>query len=185
MRVQDIAGQRFGKWLVVGPAESMKKKRMWLCRCECGTEKAVYHGHLVNGKSNGCRCAVRKHGMKGSPEHMTWVAMRTRCRNPHHPAYHRYGGRGIRVCERWLEFSAFYEDMGLRPEGCTLDRIDVNGNYEPGNCRWSTSQEQQNNASFNRHVDVDGETLTIAQLARKLGIHYATLYSRLKRTGAI
>lgn len=181
----ELTGQRFGKWLVLGPSERRKGKRMWQCRCDCGTEKPVYHGHLVGGKTGGCRCGVRTHGMKRSPEYMSWKSMRIRCLNKNHEAYHRYGGRGIGICDRWNAFEAFYEDMGARPEGCTLDRIDVDGNYEPGNCRWATNQEQQNNASFNRHVEFDGERLTVAQLARRQGVKYVTLWSRLKSHGVI
>jgi hypothetical protein len=109
-----------------------------------------------------------------------------RCTLPKHPAYHRYGGRGIGVCERWRNsFPAFHEDMGPRPDGLTLDRIDSDGNYEPGNCRWATPKEQQNNTSTNKFVEIDGERLTIAQHARRLDINYETLYSRLSRKGAI
>ncbi|MCY1552802.1 hypothetical protein D9M68_892220 [compost metagenome] len=112
--------------------------------------------------------------------------MLNRCRNPLHPAFHRYGGRGIAVCARWQTgFVAFYEDMGPRPVGLTLERIDSDGDYEPGNCRWATAQEQQNNTCTNRFVEVDGTSMTIAQMARAKGLNYETLYSRLKRTGEI
>lgn len=112
--------------------------------------------------------------------------MLDRCTRKTHPAYHRYGGRGITICARWLDgFRYFLADMGPRPDGKTLERIDGNGNYEPGNCTWATPREQQNNTSTNRLVQHDSEMLTIAELARRTGVKYNTLYSRLKIAGAI
>jgi hypothetical protein len=105
-------------------------------------------------------------------EHDAWRGMLARCRNPRHPSYKNYGGRGITACERWNSFENFLDDMGKRPSPKhSLDRIDNNGNYEPGNCRWATRREQANNTRMNRFVTFDGRTMTLAQWARETGIH--------------
>jgi hypothetical protein len=119
--------------------------------------------------------------VKTIPAHASWDAMRTRCTNENHPAYHRYGGRGVSICQRWNEFEHFYADMGDRPEGMTLERIDTDGNYEPGNCRWATPREQSNNTSTNRMVEYEGVLMTVAEVAQKTGEKYHIVYSRLAR----
>lgn len=103
-----------------------------------------------------------------------------RCENPNATGYERYGGRGIQVCERWRTFENFYAGMGERPEGMTLDRIDVDGNYEPSNCRWATDREQTRNASHNHRLTYGGETLTVAEWAEKTGLPYGVIYDRLR-----
>lgn len=108
-----------------------------------------------------------------------WMAMRERCSNPRHNRYHLYGGKGITVCERWDSFEAFYEDMGGKPEGRSIDRIDGNGNYEPSNCKWSTPREQANNMSVNVLITRGKITRTMSQWARALGIKASTIKSRI------
>lgn len=182
---KDLTGERFGRWIVLGRSDNSDLK-MWLCRCDCGTEKPVYHGHLVNGKSKGCRCGITKHGMCRTPEYTSWVTMKRRCGDPGFHAYPRYGGAGITVCDRWSSsFEAFHADMGSRPAGKTLDRIDGSRGYEPGNCRWSTPKEQANNRRSSRIVEIDGQKLTVSEMADRQGVKYVTLYSRLKRNGSI
>lgn len=120
-----------------------------------------------------------KHGLSGSGTRKSWEAMVRRCTNSDDKDFPRYGGRGISVCERWLSFEAFVADMGVRPDGLTIGRIDNDGNYEPGNCRWETFDEQNNNRRSNRSVTFDGRTQTIAQWAREAGISRALLRYRL------
>lgn len=150
-----MIGRRFSRLVVIARAGSQNGKRKWLCRCDCGTEKAIREDHLTSKGSRtvscGCYARERKttHGHRSggwSPTYNTWRAMLARCRQRNSRNWHNYGGRGIRVCETWQDsFAAFLRDMGERPPDRTLDRIDPDGHYEPGNCRWSTSTEQEQN----------------------------------------
>lgn len=179
---KDLTGEMFHSWTVLCAAEKAGKHMRWLCKCSCGKEKVIYATHLVGGKSKSCS-AGGNHGIgKKTPGHSSWVAMRARCGREKHPMYHRYGGRGIKVCPEWREsFLAFYRDMGERPDGMTLERIDGDGDYTPGNCTWASIKDQANNRCDNRYVEHDGVVLTIAQLADKLSLNYETLYSRIRR----
>lgn len=174
----DLTGRVFKDAKVLSRAEQSKGgKARWNCACRCGASPILYETHLLRGMSGGCN-----HGVSHWPEYSSWTAMRERVLREEHEAFHRYGGRGIKICDRWADFLSFYEDMGPRPPGKSLDRFpNKDGDYEPGNCRWATPQEQQNNLSSNRFVNHEGESLTVAQLARKLGVNYETLYSRVRK----
>lgn len=158
--------------------------------CDCGTVKEMSIPNVALGKSTSCGCFAREsigdrartHGMSKSPEYQTWNRMWSRCTNPITSRYHRYGGRGITVCDRWASFENFYEDMGPRPSADhSIERDEVDGNYEPGNCRWATKKEQSRNTSTNLFVEYRGERRCVAEWCEITGIPYATFIQRLRR----
>ena len=157
-RCKDLSGQRFGKLIVLRPVGRDKGGRiLWLCRCDCGNETVVLGGHLRSGHTRSCGClpGMLRHGActnrHCTPEYQTWSGMRQRCQNPNSSGYQYYGGRGIKVCKRWQKFENFLIDMGKRPEGMTLDRIDNDSGYYQKNCRWATFHEQRcNSRPFSR-----------------------------------
>lgn len=153
----DISGQRFGRLVVISPAESKGGFTRWECACDCGNSVVTYTSGLRRGRAQSCGCLKADktrqrqflHGHcsddKLSSTYRSWAAMIQRCTNPKHVAFKYYGGRGVSVCQRWRTFENFLADMGPRINGTTIDRVDNGGNYEPGNCRWATNSEQQAN----------------------------------------
>ncbi len=141
----DITGQRSGKLVALSSIGSRKKQRIWRCRCDCGAIIEIEATRILLGKTRSCGCLLRRTRTVSIPTYGSWRAMRRRCNDPKNIGYRNYGGRGITVCERWQKFENFLADMGKRPEGTSLDRIDSNGNYEPGNCRWADAKTQAQN----------------------------------------
>ncbi len=191
-RLINLTGQRFSR-LLVQKRESVvgEKRAHWLCVCDCGKTCVANGSSLRNGsiKSCGClqeeaRCQFR-HGQAKigalSREYKTWARMKSRCENKNSKAYPLYGGRGIKVCERWHDFLEFYKDMGTRLEGMSIDRIDPNGDYEPGNCRWATSKQQNRNRTNNRVVTFNGVTASLAEICELNGARYSAVHARLQR----
>ena len=151
---RDLTGEQFERLTVISRADSRSYRSYWNVRCSCGVEKEVSQSVLVGRKARSCGClqqevrisANTKHGYNRTPTYVSWCAMVARCANPKLKSYKNYGGRGIAVCDRWLEFSNFLADMGERPPGKSIDRFpDNDGHYEPGNCRWATASEQRIN----------------------------------------
>lgn len=162
-----LDGRVFGRLTVLRRVGSDKRHNaVWLCLCECGKEHRTISHRLTTGNVRSCGClfldAVSTHGMSRTREYRSWMKMRRRCSNLKDDNYKNYGGRGIKVCDRWLDsFDAFYADMGPRPRGTSLDRINNNGNYEPANCRWATSKAQLNNTRRCKVVEIDGQEMSL------------------------
>src|ERR1700678_1956729 len=196
--IKDCAGQRFGRLLVLEAAGLDKyKNALWKCRCECGTVKIIKGSSLRSGASKSCGCLQKErasetfttHGhsplhRRPSRTYRSWQAMKSRCLNESHRAFPDYGGRGITVCERWVNsFENFLADMGECPPSLTLDRIQNAGNYEPGNCRWASRREQQRNMRSNRRLTYNGRTMCAADWAIELGMSDKTFRWRLANWG--
>lgn len=194
LRIINLAGKRLGKLTVIEMVDVIPKEgARWLCRCDCGNEKVISTKNLLH--SNGekgtmsCGCLVREnhvytHDKSQTRIYRIWQKIKQRCCNKHHKHYEYYGGRGITICNEWLDdFQTFYKwsmDNGYA-DNLTIDRIDVNGNYEPSNCRWATRKEQMNNTRQNHFLTYNGKTQTVKQWSEELGINYQTIQGRLRR----
>ena len=181
--LNDLTGKRFGKLTVV----SYAGKERWNCLCDCGKTHNVKGQHLKNGHVTSCGCNLITHGMSNTNLYHVWNTMRQRCENPNSGAFKNYGGRGISVCHEWTGengFAAFYEwaiTFGYKP-GLSIDRIDVNGNYCPENCRWVDDIEQANNRRCTIFYEFDGEKMTLRQISEKYNLPAESIRKRL-RTG--
>ena len=184
----DLTGQRFGRWLVIERADNRNGNTMWRCKCDCGTEKDVAAVNLRKGATLSCGCLLsekmaekqKRHGKRRSRLYNVWSNMKRRCYDERNVSYPHYGGRGIKVCEEWIGKDGFlhfwdwayangYDENA--PKGqCTLDRIDVNGNYDPSNCRWTDVFGQMRNRTNNRKITIQGITKTLSEWAELYGI---------------
>jgi hypothetical protein len=185
-RKMDLTGQVFGQLTVVSYAGKRNGKNAWNCQCSCGNHTVVERGALRSGNSKSCGCgrlrAITTHKGTYTKEYRIWIAMKTRCLKSKSRWFHRYGGRGITVCDRWLNsFASFFADMGPRPsKRHSIDRKDNDGPYSPENCRWATKKEQAQNSSIPKFVTAFGESLCIADWAKRLGVHPVTIGNRLR-----
>lgn len=197
----DVTGRKFSKLTAIRVIGKKKKANLWLCFCECGNETTAIVSQLTRGDKTSCGCKRKEsrqprpdmvqrnkdkaiHSMSGGYTYSSWKSMKARCYDVNDKDYPRWGGRGITVCEAWkTSFVEFFKDMGERPKGHTIDRIDNNGNYEPGNCRWAVQKTQSNNTRKNYYVEYQGRTQTAKQWAEELKlVEYKTILYRL-RTG--
>lgn len=196
MKALDVTGERYGRLVAIRRDGSLGKESAWVFRCDCGQD---YRGRLSpvrGGSTKSCGCLLKE--AKGRPVtsgrfrrerpclvYRAWLSMKGRCLNPNHPAHKHYAGRGITICERWLgSFWAFAEDMGERPENTSLGRIDVNGNYEPENCRWETLAQQARSRTDNVWIEMpDGRRVVFKDFVAVSGVSRAGLLDRMKRTG--
>ncbi len=195
-RIEVKAGDTYNLLTVIEEVESVFYSRMRsrrvLCRCECGKETVVRLSRIRSGETKACGClqglsSIRHgHAIRGtrSITYATWKSMRQRCLDPNASNYHLYGGRNIHICQQWEDFTAFLEDMGDRPSpNHTIDRINPDGDYAPGNCRWATAKEQGRNRRTNRMLTYKGETFCLVEWAERIGMNLDTLTDRLRKGG--
>ena len=186
----EYIGKKYGRWTVVEHLGVIDGRRKYLCRCDCGNERTLLLNNLKMGCTKSCGCLSREmtvernrtHGGHKTRLYKAWINMKDRCHNSNSTYFKDYGGRGIAVCQEWRNsFEAFRDWAGANgyAEGLSLDRINVDGNYEPNNCRWSTIKEQARNRRSSRYITFSGETLTIAAWAERTGISAKTILSRL------
>lgn len=183
----DLSGKVFERWTAL----KRGKPGYWFCRCSCGTVRDVFGPSLSKGVSRSCGClkaevtAKRnfRHGLYRTPGYNSWANMKRRCEDEKSQDFHLYGGRGIRICRRWRKsFLNFIHDMGPKPSRShSIERIDVNGNYTPKNCKWATPKEQGRNRRDNRKITYNGHTLILMDWARLLGLSGATIQRRLSK----
>lgn len=192
--VENISGQRFGRLKAISPAgKTATGHTLWKCRCACGTRVTVSL-HALRRETRGCKscgCLAREiliarnttHGLSRTPEYLCWQSMIRRCERPDAHNYRYYGGRGIKVCQRWRKsFQAFLDDVGRRPSlHHTIDRIDKDGDYSPANCRWATRKQQARNKSKSRMIEVDGKSRTVTEWAEITGVSSYMIFKRLNR----
>ena len=187
----DLTGARFGRLVVEKRDFAVRKAAYWVCRCDCGNSTTVQACHLRSGATQSCGCfnkeqaagRLRTHGFCRSRIYNEWRSMKARCLNPHKKCYADYGGRGIMVCQEWQDSFEAFRDWAIAngyQDNLTIDRIDVNGNYEPSNCRWVTNREQQNNKRNNHLLSFNGKEQTIAEWAEETGLDWMVIYDRIR-----
>ena len=193
----DLTGKKFGKLEVIGVHDTGSRKTYYVCQCDCGNVKVVRADSLISGATKSCGCikkeqdktnltANHRHKMSGTRIYETWQDMKRRCYNKQNARYDRYGGRGIKVCDEWLnDFQSFY-DWAINngySDDLTIDRIDNDGNYEPSNCRWSTAKEQCNNRGSNINITIGNATKSLMCWCEIFNVDYKKVYARYKRNG--
>lgn len=191
-KFEDLTGKIFNRLTVIKRAEIGKKEVYYLCKCTCGNEKIIRGKDLKYNKIKSCGCLNKektierntKHSLRHTRIYRIWLLMKNRCFNSKYHLFKNYGGRGITICNEWKnDFKSFY-DWSMNngyDEHLTIDRIDVNGNYEPSNCRWATKLQQQRNTTRLRKITYKNETHCISEWAELLGLKYNTLYYRFRR----
>lgn len=184
----DLTGQVFGRLTVLYRSGSFPDKQAgWTCSCECGNTTRVPSNALRRGNTKSCGCLkvdhLRQHGLSKHSGYTSWTSMLDRCLNPKYVAYKHYGGRGITVCDRWLKLENFIEDMGERPPGFSLERLDGNKGYSKDNCVWADRKTQARNMRTNRVGTFNGKTASLAEHCEDAGLPYDTIYCRVHSLG--
>lgn len=188
-KFQDLSGQKFGKLTAIKVVDEPVKggnHKKWVCLCECGNKTVVTSDHLKKGDIKSCGCYFW--GGSDTRIYRIWAHIKDRCYNKNHKSYADYGGRGITVCDEWLESSKAFYDWSIAngyKDGLTIDRIDNNKGYYPDNCRWTTSKIQANNTRWNHNITYKGETKSIQLWGEELGIKPNTLLYRIRRGWSI
>lgn len=196
-RAKDISGNRYGRAVVISYSHYERSNAHWNCVCDCGNQFVTTGKGLRQGSTQSCGCLAKErraaatskakttHGAtKAGRDRRTyriWTNMKSRCSNPKFDSYKWYGGRGIKVCERWGSYENFVADMGEAPSGMTIDRQDSDGDYGPGNCKWATWTDQQNNRRNNKPLEHNGVTMNQTQWGRELNIDHRAISARLKK----
>lgn len=191
-------GDKYGRWTLIHPDEKTDKK--WICKCDCGTLKSVWLSNITSGKTKSCGCYGRealslrdyKHGGAKERLYHVWCNMRRRCYDPKNNRYQNYGGKGVKVCDEWQDYATFrewaystgYDDKATYGK-CTIERIDVDGNYEPSNCTWKTIKEQCYNRTSNRYLSFNGKTQTITEWEKELHLPKDRIGDRLRKGWSI
>ena len=185
-KIRDLSERVFHRWTVLAPAGLDKhRKQLWTCRCQCGVVREVLSNNLTRGVSKSCGCWNMEvlHSRPNTallPEYKIWSSMRSRCNCETDTNFKNYGARGIKVCEQWDSFQKFYADMGPRPPGLSIERVDNNGDYTPKNCEWATKGAQARNKRNSRLYTLEGVTKTQTEWANLIGVTPANLAYRLK-----
>lgn len=184
----DLTGEKIGKLTVLKESERRGGSRVWLCVCECGNTTEVRQGKLRGKETKSCGCLRNKdkitHGKTDSKEYYAWKNMLNRCNRPMTRGYKHYGGRGIKVCERWNDFNKFIKDMGDKPSNKhSIERKDTNGNYEPSNCLWADIKAQSRNKRTTRMVYYKGDNLPLITVCEREGVPYKRVWHRYMKQG--
>jgi len=188
----DATGEKHHRLTALRRVETKARQPRWMFRCDCGAEVEAAIGAVRAGSIKSCGCLIGeanrkrllKHGYRGTPTYLSWQNAKARCFNPRNKSYADYGGRGITMCREWLEsFEAFLADMGERPDGMSIDRIDNDGNYEPGNCRWASKGQQNANVRGRTRIEFEGQFYSIKEFAALMGVEFGSLWYRVRKAG--
>ena len=189
MRFVDHTGSVFNRLTVLSRAPNRGRRIAWNCQCSCGNAHVVLAENITDNTTKSCGClrdewippSRRTHGLVGTPTYYIWAAMWRRCRDPNASGFADYGGRGIKVCDRWKSPENFLADMGARPTGLTIERLNTNGDYEPSNCTWATYTVQNRNRRSNVIVSLNGAMMCVAEVLERLGLPWHEYMNRRKR----
>jgi len=192
-RIDVKKGDKYNRLTIIREVKKVEGYRYFLCKCDCGIFKRLSFKKISCGQTKSCGCLQKEkiikiqttHGLYRSKAYKIWASAKGRCLNKNNDRYSSYGGRGIKICKKWLKFENFYKDMGERPEGKSIDRIDNDGDYCKENCRWATRKQQANNTRKSIRITYNGETKTLADWVIKTGLQYNTINTRIHRGWSI